>query len=405
MEDKVIPSLVLPGEEDETQKVETQTAEAVQAAPAAAAVQEAPAQAEKKDEAMTPVDAQDDSLNFDNLSPEEQAAVLAFVERIDIHNSETVLKYGNAAQTKISQFSDKILEDVKTKDTGAISDMLTKLVAELKGFDVDESKKGGLFGLFKKTGNSITQLRAKYDKVEANVGEIIATLQGHQKQLISDCKMLDELYAQNEQYYHELTLYIVAGELKLKKLREEELPPLLAKAQQTADPADAQIANDFSQLIERFEKRIHDLKLTRMVSVQMGPQIRLMQNNDNVLAERIQSTVANTIPLWKSQMVIAMGMQHAESALNAQKAVTDMTNELLRSNAERLKVGTIETAKEAERGVVDIETIRTANTALIDTLNEVQKIQREGAQKRAAAAIELGRLEKELRDKVLEINH
>ena len=404
MEDKVIPSLVLPGEE-EAQQAETQAAEPAQAAPAAAAVQEAPVQEEKKDETMTPVDAQDDSLNFDNLSPEEQAAVLAFVERIDIHNSETVLKYGNAAQTKISQFSDKILEDVKTKDTGAVSDMLTKLVAELKGFDVDEGKKGGLFGLFKKTGNSITQLRAKYDKVEANVAEIITTLQGHQKQLISDCKMLDELYAQNEQYYHELTLYIIAGELKLKKLREEELPPLLAKAQQTADPADAQTANDFSQLIERFEKRIHDLKLTRMVSVQMGPQIRLMQNNDNVLAERIQSTIANTIPLWKSQMVIAMGMQHAESALNAQKAVTDMTNELLRSNAERLKVGTIETAKEAERGVVDIETIRTANTALIDTLNEVQKIQREGAQKRAAAAIELGRLEKELRDKVLEINN
>ena len=407
MEDKTIPSLVLPGEE-EAQQTEAQAAEPAQAAPAAqaaAAVQEAPVQEEKKDETMTPVDAQDDSLNFDNLSPEEQAAVLAFVERIDIHNSETVLKYGNAAQTKISQFSDKILEDVKTKDTGAISDMLTKLVAELKGFDVDEGKKGGLFGLFKKAGNNITQLRAKYDKVEANVAEIIATLQNHQKQLISDCKMLDELYAQNEQYYHELTLYIIAGEIKLKKLREEELPPLLAKAQQTADPADAQIANDFSQLIERFEKRIHDLKLTRMVSVQMGPQIRLMQNNDNVLAERIQSTVANTIPLWKSQMVIAMGMQHAESALNAQKAVTDMTNELLRSNAERLKVGTIETAKEAERGVVDIETIRTANTALIDTLNEVQKIQREGAQKRAAAAIELGRLEKELRDKVLEINN
>ncbi len=407
MEDKTIPSLVLPGEE-EAQQTEAQAAEPAQAAPAAqaaAAVQEAPVQEEKKDETMTPVDAQDDSLNFDNLSPEEQAAVLAFVERIDIHNSETVLKYGNAAQTKISQFSDKILEDVKTKDTGAVSDMLTKLVAELKGFDVDEGKKGGLFGLFKKAGNNITQLRAKYDKVEANVAEIIATLQNHQKQLISDCKMLDELYAQNEQYYHELTLYIIAGEIKLKKLREEELPPLLAKAQQTADPADAQIANDFSQLIERFEKRIHDLKLTRMVSVQMGPQIRLMQNNDNVLAERIQSTIANTIPLWKSQMVIAMGMQHAESALNAQKAVTDMTNELLRSNAERLKVGTIETAKEAERGVVDIETIRTANTALIDTLNEVQKIQREGAQKRAAAAIELGRLEKELRDKVLEINH
>lgn len=401
MDDKTMPTLVLPGEEEE------KTPEAAPAASAAAAVQAAPAPEAAPVAAQTiePVDAKDDSLNFDNLTPEEQAAVLAFVERIDIHNSETVLKYGNAAQTKISQFSDKILEDVKTKDTGAISDMLTNLVAELKGFDVDEGKKGGFLGLFKKAGNSITQLRAKYDKVEENVAQIILSLQNHQKQLISDCKMLDELYAQNEQYYHELTLYIIAGEINLKKLREEELPPMLAKAQQTADPADAQAANDFSQLIERFEKRIHDLKLTRMVSVQMGPQIRLMQNNDNVLAERIQSTIANTIPLWKSQMVIAMGMQHAESALNAQKSVTDMTNELLRSNAERLKMGTIETAKEAERGVVDIETIRTANTALIDTLTEVQKIQREGAQKRAAASIELGRLEKELRDKILEVNN
>ena len=401
MDDKTMPTLVLPGEEEE------KTPETAPAASAAAAVQAAPAPEAAPVAAQTiePVDAKDDSLNFNNLTPEEQAAVLAFVERIDIHNSETVLKYGNAAQTKISQFSDKILEDVKTKDTGAISDMLTNLVAELKGFDVDEGKKGGFFGLFKKAGNSITQLRAKYDKVEENVAQIILSLQNHQKQLISDCKMLDELYAQNEQYYHELTLYIIAGEIKLKKLREEELPPMLAKAQQTADPADAQAANDFSQLIERFEKRIHDLKLTRMVSVQMGPQIRLMQNNDNVLAERIQSTIANTIPLWKSQMVIAMGMQHAESALNAQKSVTDMTNELLRSNAERLKMGTIETAKEAERGVVDLETIRTANTALIDTLTEVQKIQREGAQKRAAASIELGRLEKELRDKIMEVNN
>ena len=401
MDDKTMPTLVLPGEEEE------KTPETAPAVSAAAAVQAAPAPEAAPVAAQTiePVDAKDDSLNFDNLTPEEQAAVLAFVERIDIHNSETVLKYGNAAQTKISQFSDKILEDVKTKDTGAISDMLTNLVAELKGFDVDEGKKGGFLGLFKKAGNSITQLRAKYDKVEENVAQIILSLQNHQKQLISDCKMLDELYAQNEQYYHELTLYIIAGEIKLKKLREEELPPMLAKAQQTADPADAQAANDFSQLIERFEKRIHDLKLTRMVSVQMGPQIRLMQNNDNVLAERIQSTIANTIPLWKSQMVIAMGMQHAESALNAQKSVTDMTNELLRSNAERLKMGTIETAKEAERGVVDIETIRTANTALIDTLTEVQKIQREGAQKRAAASIELGRLEKELRDKIMEVNN
>ena len=413
--DHNIPTLVLPGDEPEKQETPAQEAPVVQEAPvaqAAPAAQEAPvaqaavqaAPAPKAEEKAEPVAAEDDSLNFDNLSEQEQAAVLAFVERIDISDSETVLKYGNAAQMKISQFSDKILEDVKTKDTGAISDMLTDLVAELKGFDVDEGKKSGLFGLFKKAGNSITQLKAKFEKVEQNVTEIIATLQGHQKQLISDAKMLDELYAQNEQYYHELTLYIIAGELKLRRLREEELPPLLAKAQETADPADAQAANDFAQLIERFEKRIHDLKLTRMVSVQMGPQIRLMQQNDNVLAERIQSTIANTIPLWKSQMVIALGMQHAEDALKAQKAVTDMTNDLLRSNAERLKMGTIETAKEAERGVVDLETIRVANTALIETLTEVQKIQREGAQKRAAAAIELGRLEKELRDKVLEIN-
>lgn len=408
MDNKTIPTLILPGEENTQEEAApaqaepaAQAAPAAQTAPAASAVQAAPA----SQAAAEPVAAEEDSLNFDNLSAEEQAAVLAFVDRIDISNSETVLKYGNAAQVKISQFSDKILTDVKTKDTGAISDMLANLVAELKGFDVDEGKKNGFFGLFKKAGNSITQLKARFDKVEENVAEIVASLQGHQKQLISDCKMLDGLYAQNEQYYHELTLYIIAGEIKLRRLREQDLPPLLAKAQETADPADAQAANDFSQLIERFEKRIHDLKLTRMVSVQMGPQIRLMQNNDNLLAERIQSTAVNTVPLWKSQMVIALGMQHAESALSAQKAVTDMTNELLRSNAQRLKMGTIETAREAERGVVDLETIRVANTALIDTLTEVQKIQREGAQKRAAAAIELGRLEKELRDKVLEIHN
>ena len=394
--DNTIPNLTLPGEEVEPVSAPAQ-------APAAAAVQAAPAPEKAAEKPMEPVSAEEDSLNFDNLTEQEKAAVLAFVERIDIHNSETVLKYGNAAQMKISQFSDKILEDVKTKDTGAISDMLTQLVAELKGFDVDEGKKGGFFGLFKKAGSNLAQLKAKFDKVEENVAEIVSALQTHQKQLISDALMLDELYKQNEQYYHELTLYIIAGELKLKRLREEELPPLLAKAQETADPADAQAANDFSQLIARFEKRIHDLKLTRMVSVQMGPQIRLMQTNDNVLAERIQSTIANTVPLWKSQMVIALGMTHAEEALKAQKAVTDMTNELLRSNAERLKTGTIQTAKEAERGVVDLDTIRVANTALIDTLTEVQKIQREGALKRAEASVELGRLEKELRDKVLSI--
>ena len=397
--DKKIPTLVLPGEE-ETVKTEAPAPQAQ----AAAAVQAAPEAPKAEEKPMEPVDAKDDSLNIDNLSEQEREAVYAFVDRIDISDSETVLKYGNAAQQKISQFSDQILQDVRTKDTGAVSDMLTDLIAELKGFDVDEGKKGGLFGLFKKAGNNLVQLKARFEKVEGNIAEIIATLMEHQKQLISDCRMLDELYEQNEQYYHELTLYIIAGEIKLRRLREEELPPLLAKAQETADPADAQAANDFAQLIERFEKRIHDLKLTRMVSIQMGPQIRLMQNNDNVLAERIQSTISNTIPLWKSQMVISLGMQHASEALKAQKAVTDMTNDLLRSNAERLKMGTIQTAKEAERGVVDLETIRVANTALIDTLTEVQKIQREGAQKRAEASIELGRLEKELRDKVLSIH-
>ena len=375
-------------------------AESVQSV--AAAVQEAP-EAKK----LEAVDEADDSLNFNNLSPEEQAAVLAFVERIDIHDSETVLKYGNAAQVKISKFADQILEDVKTKDTGAVSDMLANLVTELKGFDVDEGKKGGILSglknLFDKNSGSLTALKAKFEKVETNITGIIDTLKGHQSQLISDAQMLDGLYEQNEQFYHELTLYIIAGELKLKHLREEELPPLLAKAQETADPADAQVANDFAQLIDRFDKRVYDLKLTRMVSVQMGPQIRLMQTNDNVLAERIQSTIVNTIPLWKNQMVIALGMEHAEEALKAQKAVTDMTNDLLQRNAERLKTGTIETAREAERGIIDMETIRVANTSLIETLTEVQKIQREGQQKRAEASIELGRLEKELRDKVLEI--
>ena len=413
--DYKIPTLVLPGEEDNQPKAEpvTEAPAAAEAAPAGAQAAAAAVQTAEKDTSTSTqpaetkveaVDEADDSLNFNNLSPEEQAAVLAFVDRIDITDSETVLKYGNAAQNKISQFSDRILEDVKTKDTGAISDMLSRLVTELKGFNPDEKKGGGFFGLFKKAASDLTQMKAKFDKIEVNITEIVKTLQEHQKQLVSDSQMLDGLYSENDQYYHELTLYIIAGELKLKKLREEDLPPLLAKAQETADPADAQAANDFAQLIDRFEKRVHDLKLTRMVSVQMGPQIRLMQSNDNILAERIQSTIANTIPLWKSQMVIALGMKHAEDALHAQKAVTDMTNELLRSNAEKLKTGTIETAREAERGIIDMETIRVANTSLIDTLTEVQKIQREGAQKRAEASVELGRLEKELRDKILEIN-
>ena len=389
MSDLKMPELRLPGDP----------------APAAAATATATAQPAAPSAAQTaaqPVEA-DPSLRLDALSEEERAAVLEFVQRIDIHDAQTVLGYGNEAQEQISQFSDRVLENVRTKDTGEISDMLAQLVAELKGFDANEEKKGFFSKLFNKAGNEVTALKAKYDKVEVNVDAIVTTLQNHKKQLIDDIAMLDSLYENNQAYFRTLSLYIVAGEEKLRQLREEELPPLMAKAQETGDPADAQAANDFAQLCDRFEKKLHDLKLSRMVSVQMGPQVRLMQNNDTILAEKIQSTIVNTIPLWKSQMVIALGLSHADRALEAERAVTDMTNALLKKNAELLKQGTIRTAQEAERGVIDIETIRTANTSLIETLSEVQRIQLEGAQKRQEASDELNRLEKELKDKLLEI--
>lgn len=386
MNDSNMPELRLPGD-----PVPAAAASAVQSAPAAAAVAAAPS-----------IQA-DPSLRLDALSEEERAAVLDFAQRIDIHDAQTVLGYGNEAQEQISQFSDRVLENVRTKDTGEVSDMLAQLVAELKGFDANEEKKGFFSKLFNKAGNEVTALKAKYDKVEVNVDTIVNALQGHKKQLIDDVAMLDSLYESNQQYFRTLTLYIVAGEEKLRQLREEELPPLMAKAQETGDPADAQAANDFSQLCDRFEKKLHDLKLSRMVSVQMGPQVRLMQNNDTILAEKIQSTIVNTIPLWKSQMVIALGLSHADRALEAERAVTDMTNDLLKKNAELLKQGTIRTAQEAERGVIDIETIRMANNSLIETLSEVQRIQLEGAQKRQEASDELNRLEKELKDKLLEI--
>lgn len=280
--------------------------------------------------------------------------------------------------------------------------MLSKLVAEIKGFDVDDEKKGGLFGWLKKSSSSVVEMKARYDKVEVNVDTIVTALRGHQEQLLKDITMLDEMYALNQKYFRELTLYIVAGEERLKTLREQELPPLIAHAKETGDAADAQRANDFAAMIDRFEKKIHDLKLSRMVSIQMGPQVRLMQNNDTILSEKIQSTIVNTIPLWKSQMVIALGMAHAQGALKAQQAVTDVTNDLLKKNAELLKTGTIETAKAAERGIIDIETVRAANVALIDTITEVQRIQTEGANARAQAQQELNRLEKELKDKLLE---
>ena len=393
MSDLKMPELRLPGDPVPAASAATATATAQPAAPTAAAAAQTAAQ---------PAEA-DPSLRLDALSEEERAAVLEFVQRIDIHDAQTVLGYGNEAQEQISKFSDRVLENVRTKDTGEISDMLAQLVAELKGFDANEEKKGFFSKLFNKAGNEVTALKAKYDKVEVNVDAIVTTLQNHKKQLIDDIAMLDSLYENNQAYFRTLSLYIVAGEEKLRQLREEELPPLMAKAQETGDPADAQAANDFAQLCDRFEKKLHDLKLSRMVSVQMGPQVRLMQNNDTILAEKIQSTIVNTIPLWKSQMVIALGLSHADRALEAERAVTDMTNDLLKKNAELLKQGTIRTAQEAERGVIDIETIRTANTSLIETLSEVQRIQLEGAQKRQEASDELNRLEKELKDKLLEI--
>ena len=356
----------------------------------------------EKEEAVQPVDEKEKIKAI--LTPQEQKQVDAFVKQIDITNSQMVLQYGASSQKKIADFSESALGNVRTKDLGEIGNELTAVVNELKSIEDGDEEKGFL-GLFKKGGNKIANMKAKYAKAEVNVDKICKVLEGHQIQLLKDAAMLDQMYQLNLTYYKELSMYILAGKEKIQQVKEQELPELIKRAEESGLPEDTQKAKDLAELCNRFEKKIYDLELTRTISMQMAPQIRLIQSNDTAMSEKIQSTLVNTIPLWKSQMVIAMGMQHAESALNAQKAVTDMTNELLRSNAERLKVGTIETAKEAERGVVDIETIRTANTALIDTLNEVQKIQREGAQKRAAAAIELGRLEKELRDKVLEINH
>lgn len=399
-----IPELKLPGDAG-NEAAAPMTTEDVAAAQAVQTQAAADMSAELKDaqKVVTPLQ-EDPMLSMDALSPDERKAVEDFSARIDIHDAQTVLGYGNDAQQMISSFSDKVLENVRTKDTGEVSGMLSSLVAELKGFDANEERKGFLAKLFNRAGGEVIALKARYDKVSVNVDGIVTSLQNHQKQLVSDIDMLDTMYDNNQQYFRQLTLYIIAGEEKLRKLREEELPPLIAKAKETGDASDAQAANDFAQLCERFEKKLHDLKLSRMVSVQMGPQVRLMQNNDTILAEKIQSTIVNTIPLWKSQMVIALGLAHSEQALKAEKAVTNMTNDLLKKNAEMLKQGTIETAKEAERGIIDVETIRIANTSLIETLVEVQRIQAEGSQKRQEASEELVRLEKELKDKLLEIN-
>lgn len=336
------------------------------------------------------------------LSTEEQKIVSEFADKIDITNSSMIMQYGSGAQKKIANFSDTALDKVRTKDLGEIGDGIANLVVELKGFDVDEEEKGFL-GFFKNSGNKIKSMKARYDKAEVNVDKIAETLESHQIQLMKDVVMLDKLYDMNLSYHKELSMYIIAGKKKLQSERSTTLEELKAKAKQTGLAEDAQAANDFSQLCDAFEKKLHDLELTRMVSVQMSPQIRLVQNNDKIMAEKIQSTIVNTIPLWKSQMVLSLGVEHSAQAIKAQREVTDMTNELLKRNADKLKMSTIETAKESERGIVDMETLRHTNQSLITTLDEVVKIQDEGKAKRRAAEQEIEKLETELKQKLLDI--
>ena len=336
------------------------------------------------------------------LTPEERKIVDDFADKIDVTNTTQVMQYGSAAQKKIANFSETALNNVRTKDLGEVGDAITGLVTELKGFDATEEEKGFL-GFFKRSGNKIAAMKAKYDKVEVNVDRIMGVLDQHQVTLLKDIAMLDKMYDMNLSYFKELSMYILAGKKKLQQVRATVLPELVEKAKRTGLPEDAQAATDMSGMCESFEKKLHDLELTRMVSIQMGPQIRLVQNNDKIMAEKIQSTLVNTIPLWKSQMVLALGLAHSQQAMQAQRAVTDMTNELLRKNADTLKMGSIETAKEAERGVVDIETLKHTNEQLISTLDEVKRIQDEGREKRRAAEAEQGRIEGELKEKLLQI--
>ena len=334
------------------------------------------------------------------LTEAERKMVDDFASKIELSNSNMILQYGVGAQKKVADFSETALSNVRTKDLGEIGDMLSGVVTELKNFEIEEDEKG-LFGFFKKSSNKMTAMKAKYDKAESNVNKIVRVLENHQVQLLKDVAMLDKLYELNKVYFKELSMYVLAGKKKLAKVEQEELPALQEKAQKSGLPEDAQAVNDLAAQCNRFEKKIHDLELTRMISIQMAPQIRLVQSNDTMMSEKIQSTLVNTIPLWKSQMVLALGVAHSTEAAKAQREVTDMTNELLRKNAATLKMATIETAKESERGIVDIETLKTTNESLISTLDEVMRIQTEGRQKRKEAEVELNRIENELKTKLL----
>ena len=334
------------------------------------------------------------------LTEEERKAVEEFSHKIDIRDTNMILQYGAAAQKNVAGFSENALNNVRNKDLGEIGEDLSKLVVELKGFGGEEKK--GLAGLFKKGANKLETMKAQYSKVEANVDKIAQNLENHQITLLKDVAMFDQMYELNLKYYKELTMYILAGKKRLEEVRKGELEELRLKAEKTGLAEDAQAYNDFANLCNRFEKKLHDLELTRMVSIQMGPQTRLLQNNDTLMIEKIQSSLVNTIPLWKSQMVLALGLSHSQQAMEAQKAVTDMTNELLKKNADKLKMATIETAKESERAIVDIETLQHTNEQLITTLDEVLQIQTEGRQKRAAAEAELRKIEGQLKQKLLE---
>ena len=338
------------------------------------------------------------------LSPEEQKMVEDFANKIDVTNSQMVLQYGASTQKKVGDFSEAALDKVRTKDLGEVGDALASLVTELKNFDAEEEESKGIFGFFKKAGNNIEQMKTKYAKAETNVERIEAMLEAHQVQLLKDIALMDKMYQMNMLYFKELTMYILAGKKKLAQVRETDLKQAMDKAKASGLPEDAQAARDLADMCDRFEKKLYDLQLTRTISIQMGPQIRLLQNNDTMMAEKIQTSIVNTIPLWKSQMVLALGLAHSRQAIDAQRAVSDMTNELLKKNAAALKQGTIDTAKESERGIVDIETLQQTNKSLIETLDELAKIQTEGKQKRAAAEQELGRIEGELKQKLMELH-
>ena len=355
---------------------------------------------EKKEE-LQPEKKEENVMDENVLTEEERKMAEQFARQIDLTNSTMILQYGAGTQKKMDDFSETALDNVRTKDLGEVGNLLGSVVQELKDFDEEEEK--GFFGIFKKQANKLQSLKTKYASAEANVNQICKVLEGHQVQLMKDIAVLDKMYELNLTYFKELTMYILAGKKKLREVQETELADMRMKAQRSGLAEDAQAARDLEAMCQRFEKKIHDLELTRMVSIQTAPQIRLVQNNDTIMAEKIQSTIVNTIPLWKSQMVLALGVAHSRQAAEAQREVTDMTNELLKKNAETLKMATVETAKESERGIVDMETLKTTNESLISTLDEVMQIQAEGRQKRQEAEVEIRKMEQELKEKLLQI--